>query len=177
MLSSSFSLQACVYPLLIFSLLFATWAALSAKFDAFHLCLGALSAVLVTVFSQDLLFEDRKKSLGERASEAGRFVGYVFWLLWQVALANVHVFKLAMTSAGRAEMAPRVIRFKTRLKTDFGKFVFANSITLTPGTVTIRVEADEFVVHAISEAVTEDLLEAREMEGRVAAVFEPEEVA
>lgn len=166
-----------MYPLLTFCLLFVTWVAFSAKFDVFHLGLGALSAVLVTVFSQDLLFEDRRKSLGERASEAGRFAGYAFWLLWQITLANVHVFKLAMTSAGRAEMAPRVIRFKTRLKTDFAKFVFANSITLTPGTVTIRVEGDEFVVHAISEAVTEDLLEAREMEGRVAAVFEPEEAA
>ena len=165
-----------VYRISIFVLLLATWAVLSGKFDAFHLGLGVLSSLIVTVISQDLLFADRRKGLGERLGEAGRLVKYVFWLLWQVALANLHVFKLAMTSAGQAEMAPRVVKFKTKLKSDFAKFVFANSITLTPGTITIQIKGNQYVVHAISEAVAKDLLTG-EMEKRVAAVFEPEAAA
>ena len=146
--------------------------AFSGKFDAFHLGLGALSSLIVTVISQDLLFADRGKSLGERLGEAGRFVKYVLWLLWQVVLANVHVFKLAMTKAGEEEMSPRVVKFKTKLNSDFAKFVFANAITLTPGTITIQIKGDQYLVHAISEAVEKDLLTG-EMEKRVAAVFEP----
>ena len=146
---------------------------LSGKFDAFHLGLGALSALIVTFLSQDLLFKDRKKDLVSRLLEAFRFIGYVFWLLWQIVLANVHVFKLAMTEEGQEEMSPRVVKLKTKLKSDFAKFVYANSITLTPGTITIQIKGNQFLVHAISEAVEKDLLSG-EMERRVAAVFDPE---
>ena len=146
---------------------------LSGKFDAFHLGLGALSALIVTFLSQDLLFKDRKKDLSARLPEAFRFIGYAFWLLWQIVLANAHVFKLAMTEEGQEEMSPRVVKLKTKLKSDFAKFVYANSITLTPGTITIQIEGNQFLVHAISEVVAKDLLSG-EMERRVAAVFDPE---
>ena len=164
------------YRITIFVLLLVTWVAFSGKLDAFHLGLGALSSLIVTWLSQDLLFEDRKKDLGQRLSEAARFISYVLWLLWQIVLANVHVFKLAMTDAGQKEMSPRVVKFKTKLKTDFAKFVYANSITLTPGTITIQINGSEYLVHAISEAVEKDL-KSGEMERRVAAVFEPEGAA
>ena len=164
------------YRIAIFVLLFATWVVFSGKFDAFHLGLGVFSSLVVTWLSQDLLFDDRKKNLANRIGEAGRFFGYVFWLLWQVVLANLHVFKLAMTKAGQEEMSPRVVTFKTKLKTDFAKFVFANSITLTPGTITIQIKGNEFVVHAISEAVEKDLLSG-DMERRVISIFEPEVAA
>ena len=161
------------YRITIFVLLLTTWAVFSGKFDAFHLGLGVLSSLIVTWLSQDLLFKDREKDLGERLAEAARFIGYVFWLLWQIVLANVHVFKLAMTDEGQEEMSPHVVKLKTKLKSDFAKFVYANSITLTPGTITIQIEGNQFLVHAISEAVEKDLLSG-EMERRVAAVFDPE---
>ncbi len=164
------------YRISIFVLLLVTWVAFSGKFDAFHLGLGVLSSLIVTWLSQDLLFKDRKQDLGERLAEAIRFTGYAFWLLWQIVLANMHVFKLAMTKAGEEEMSPRVVKFKTKLKSDFAKFVLANSITLTPGTITIRITGNEYLVHAISEAVEKDL-KTGEMERRVAAVFEPETAA
>lgn len=164
------------YRISIFVLLLATWAMFSGKFDAFHLGLGILASLIVTWLSQDLLFEDRKKNLADRLAEAARFVSYVFWLLWQIVLANVHVFKLAMTKEGEEEISPRVVKLKTKLKSDFAKFVYANSITLTPGTITIQINGNEFLVHAISEAVEKDL-QSGEMERRVAVVFEPEVVA
>jgi multicomponent Na+:H+ antiporter subunit E len=161
------------YRISIFVLLLGAWVVLSGKFDAFHLGLGVFSALVVTLLSQDLLFKDRKKDLSVRLSETFGFIGYVFWLLWQIVLANAHVFKLAMTQEGQKEMSPRVVKLKTKLKSDFAKFVFANSITLTPGTITIQIKKNQFLVHAISEAVEKDLLSG-EMEERVAAVFESE---
>ncbi len=96
-------------------------------------------------------------------------MGYAGWLLWQVLLANIHVLKLAFSQNERATH-PRIIRFKTSLKSDFARYVFANSITLTPGTVTMSLVGDEFVVHAIDKAVADEL--PGEMEKRVAAVFD-----
>jgi multicomponent Na+:H+ antiporter subunit E len=93
-------------------------------------------------------------------------------LLWQIILANFHVLKLALTPSGTAEIRPRIVRFKTQLTSPFARFVFAQSITLTPGTVTVTIEGDEFVVHAISRAAAEGLAGA--MERRIAHVFEPE---
>ena len=164
------------YRIVIFLLLLVTWAVFSGKFDVFHLGLGALSSLIVTWLSQDLLFQDREKGLPARLSEATRFIGYAFWLLWEIVLANVHVFKLAMTKQGEEEMSPRVVKLKTKLKSDFAKFVYANSITLTPGTITIQINGNEYLVHAISEMVEKDL-KSGEMERRVAAVFEPEAIS
>ena len=74
-------------------------------------------------------------------------------------MANVHVLKLAMTKAGYVEMAPRVVTIKTKLKTDFAKFVLANSITLTPGTITMLIRGDVIHVHVMSQFLEDDLLD------------------
>ena len=77
-----------------------------------------------------------------------------------------------MVPKGMDEVEPEVVRFKTKLRSDFGKWLLANSITLTPGTVTIMVRGDEFVIHAISQGAAEGL--NGEMERRIAQIFEPE---
>ncbi len=159
-----------MYPILIFLILMATWLVLSGQFDAFHIALGVISAAFVTIFSGDMLFLRRERGMGDRLVEAFRIVGYLFWLLWEIFVANVHVFYLAVHPRSRAMMDPQLVRFKTRLKTDFAKYIFTNSITLTPGTVTISIEGDEFLVHAISRKTAESLPGV--MEVRVAAAFE-----
>ena len=162
-----------MYPIAIFLLLFLNWIVLSAKFDAFHLGLGLVSCAVVAWLSQDLLFKDRSKDLKERAREAWAFLKYLPWITWEVVKANLHVFKLAMTRKGYEEMAPRVVTIETYLKTDFAKFVFANSITLTPGTITMLIRGDIVHVHTMSQFLEDDLLEGA-IERKVAEVFEPE---
>lgn len=159
-----------MYPVFIFLLLMAIWLVFSGQFDAFHVTLGVLSAAFVTWFSGDMLFEDRKKSIGERISGAGRIAAYTIWLFREIVVANFHVLHLSLHPRSREMLEPRMVRFKTRLKTDFAKYVLANSITLTPGTVTVSIEGDEFLVHAISRKTAESL--PGDMESRVAAAFE-----
>lgn len=171
--SSPFIRKIFVYPILIFFLLFVNWIVFSGKFDAFHLGLGVISCAVVVWLSQDLLYVDRKKSMSARLQEAFAFLKYVPWITWEVVKANLHVFKLAMTKAGYEEMAPRVVTFKTYLKTDFAKFVLANSITLTPGTITMLIRGDIVHVHTMSQFLEDDLLEGA-IERKVAEVFEPE---
>jgi multicomponent Na+:H+ antiporter subunit E len=65
---------------------------------------------------------------------------------------------------------PQLIRFKVKIKKDISKVTYANSITLTPGTITADIKGDEFYVHALSQPVADDLLTG-EMERRVAHVF------
>jgi len=65
---------------------------------------------------------------------------------------------------------PQMIKFKTKLKKDISLTAFANSITLTPGTITADIREEEFYVHALSKKVADDLLSG-EMENKVAHVF------
>ena len=162
-----------MYPIAIFFLLFLNWIILSGKFDVFHLGLGVISCLVVAWLSQDLLFKDRSKKLKERVREAWAFLRYLPWITWEVVKANLHVLKLAMTPKGYEEMAPRVVTIETYLKTDFAKFVFANSITLTPGTITMLIRGDVVHVHTMSQFLEDDLLEGA-IERKVAEVFEPE---
>jgi multicomponent Na+:H+ antiporter subunit E len=62
------------------------------------------------------------------------------------------------------------VRFKTGLKSDFAKVTLANSITLTPGTITMNVDNDEFYIHAISDKAALGVIES-DMEQRVGYVF------
>ncbi len=165
-----------MFSIATFIILFGSWILFSGKFDLFHLSLGVVSCLIVAVISSDLLFNDRKKGFADRIGECIRFLGYSFWLFYQVLLANFHVIGLAI-SPTRMEKSldPHIFTFTTSLKTDFAKFVLANSITLTPGTVTIRIDGTTFYVHAISREAAGDLVgddSMSEMERRVAHVFE-----
>jgi multicomponent Na+:H+ antiporter subunit E len=159
-----------------FILAFGIWIVMSGKFDLFHLTLGAISCVIISLLATDLLFSDRQKGMGSRLAEALRFIPYCFWLLYQIVLANFHVIGLAISPRIlQRDLDPHIFTFVTRLKSDFARFVLANSITLTPGTVTVRIDNDTFYVHAISRKVAEDFVQKdtmSEMERRVAWVFE-----
>lgn len=150
-----------------FLILFLIWILWSGKFDAFHLSLGVISCILVTYMSCDLLFKREKFSLGH-AVEIIRFIKYIPWLLYQILIANIHVAYLTLSP--KMPIDPKIIKFKTKLKRDISLAVFANSITLTPGTITADIKEGEYYVHALSKKVAEELLTGK-MEDKVAHIF------
>jgi multicomponent Na+:H+ antiporter subunit E len=154
----------------LFSVLFLHWILWSGKFDAFHLSLGVISCALVTFLSHDLYME-RKKLSPKIIVEAFRFIKYVPWLFYQIVMSNIHVASLVLSPG--MPIDPKIIRYKTRLKTDIALVTFANSITLTPGTITADINEGEFIVHALSKKVADDLMTG-EMEDKVAYIFEEE---
>jgi len=160
------------YRTFIFVLLLITWVVLSGQFDAFHLTLGLISCGLVTWMSSDLLFSTRESPIAQRIQEGCRLIPYLLWMIWQILLANFAVLRLALVPGAMKEINPCIVHFKTRLKSDFAKFLLANSITLTPGTVTIKIIGDDFYVHAISDKAVEGL--DGEMERRIASIYRSE---
>jgi multicomponent Na+:H+ antiporter subunit E len=160
-----------MYRIVIFLLLFGIWIIFSGQFDAFHLSLGIISCLIVTAISSSFFFSNRSKTLSTRIGELMRLPGYMLWLLWQVVLSNIHILKMALTPGEIKELDPSLVRIKTKLKTDFGKYALANSITLTPGTITIDIDGDEMLIHSISKH-TADGVKDDTMERKVAQVFE-----
>lgn len=157
------------YRLFIFTLLMAIWLVFSGLFDPFHITLGVISAAFVTWLSSDLFFADRGVSPGHRLTQGFRLLSYLGWLLWQVVLSNLNILKLALSPSGLQQVKPRIVRFSTSLDSDFEKFLLANSITLTPGTITVKILGNDYFVHAISEQAAKGL--DGEMERRIAAIF------
>ena len=152
-----------------FFFLFFLWIVFSGRFDAFHLALGVLSCALVAAVSGDLLFT--VQTPGGMIRLAYRFLKYIPWLLVQIFLANLHVLRLVFHPKMLELIDPHIIHFDSRLKSDASRTVLANSITLTPGTITVCVSAiGGFSVHCIDKKSGGAL--PGEMERRVAEVFD-----
>lgn len=162
-----------MYRALIFSLLLITWVILSGLLDAFHISLGILSCALVTWLSSGLLFNDRSLSFYSRLRQVSRLPLYLSWLLWQIVLANIHVLRISFSPRVKEQIQPQLVRFRSGLKSDFENYVLAQSITLTPGTVTLQIDGDVFLVHAISDVAARGLMGS--MADRVRHVFSVDE--
>lgn len=147
---------------LSFGLLFSFWVLLSGFFDFMHLFLGVICSLLVAYISHDLLVGEAE--IRTSSKRVLRFLAYLPWLLYQILLANIDV--AYRTLHPKMPIEPGIIRFKTNLKTEMALTTLANSITLTPGTVTIDVREGEYFVHAIAKEPAEGLL-AGEMQARV----------
>jgi multicomponent Na+:H+ antiporter subunit E len=150
-----------------FIILFVFWMVMAGRFDLLHVMLGMISSLLVTVVSGNLLFKESRKGRGR---EAVRFVMYVPWLIYQIILANWQVARLALSPRMLELIDPQLIKIKVNVKSDISKVTLANSITLTPGTVTAGIKGNEFLVHTLWQPSKDDLL-SREMEKRVQHVF------
>lgn len=153
-----------------FMILFFFWLHLSGKFDIFHLTLGVISCALVSWISGDLLFRE-KRVRSTTLWQILRFLKYLPWLLYQIILANIHVAYLVLHPKMLTLIDPHIVQFRVKLKTDMGLTTFGNSITLTPGTITVLIHKGLFYVHAINQKVADDLLTG-EMEDRVTQIYE-----
>lgn len=94
---------------------------------------------------------------------------YVFVLVKEIIKANFEVIKMIMSS--KYELEPVVISFRTDLRTTPARILLANSITLTPGTITVSLKEDEYVVHCLDKSLAEGISDSvfvsllRKMEG------------
>ncbi len=151
--------------LITWIVLAALWIGLSGFTDPVHLTFGFLSVTLVSLISTRHLLGD--EAAPGTAGRLLRLILYLPWLLWEIVVANLDVM---LRVFGLRGIEPCVIRVRPDLEGDFGKTVLANSITLTPGTVTVEIEADgTFVIHALSREAAEGVLSGR-MEAKVRRV-------
>ena len=154
---------------LSFGILFALWVVFSGRFDLFHITLGVISCTIVSLFCHDFLFTTPSPG-GSIFILWLRLIGYIPWLLYQIFMANLHVLYLVLHPRMMDLIDPHIIEFDSRLKSDYARTTFANSITLTPGTITVAVTVlGIFSVHCIDIESGKPL--PGEMEDRIARVF------
>lgn len=94
----------------------------------------------------------------------GRFWLYLPWLMKEIFVANVAVAKIILDP--KLPISPNTVVFHGSQKTDIGRFIYANSITLTPGTITTGCDGQDFAIHALTYGDV-DGREEDEMDRRV----------
>ena len=149
------------YTLSLSGVLFAVWLLWSGHFGPFLLIMGALSSIAVVLLARRMSVVDQESAPLEITVGALR---YLPWLLWQIVKANLQVARRILDP--RLPIRPNLVRVDAGQRTDLGRVIYANSITLTPGTVTVRVEGRQITVHALTAEAAEELL-GGEMERRV----------
>lgn len=156
--------------LILFVVLLGFWAILSGQLDwtdghqRYLMTCGVVSCALATLLSWRVGFLERE---GNYLRMAARQFPYLFWLLWQILLSNWDVARRVWSP--KMDIDPAMTRTPYKLKSELAVAIYANSITLTPGTVTVQIDSDkrELLVHQLSDGNGEAL---KDMHNRVARV-------
>lgn len=147
-------------------ILFIFWLLLSGLFDLVHLTFGVISAFLVSYLSSNLLIGDKKMTL--KPEKIILFFSYLIYLIYNIVLSNIDVAYRVLHPS--MPINPKIVELKTALDSDIGQTALANSITLTPGTITVNISDGIVCVHALSPKTAEKLL-CGELEKKLVRVF------
>ncbi len=134
-------------------ILFAFWIVLSGFFTPFLLGAGIGSAIAVVWLLRRMRVADNESLPMHLAPRA---LWYWPWLMKEIAKSAWDVTKLVVHP--QIPIEPTLVRFRPSQRTPVGLCTHANSITLTPGTITMDIDADEFLVHALTAAGAEGVV-------------------
>lgn len=143
--------------------LFVVWLTLSGQFDPAHVVLGFFVACVVAWLNTGYAHSPFHNFPWFRQ------VLYMPWLFLRIVQSSLHLTKLILNPA--LPIDPKLITYKSQLKHQAAMVILGNSVTLTPGTITVEVNGTHLIVHAIDANSAEDLTSGR-MEHKIARMFE-----
>lgn len=140
------------YGLFIIYMLF--WLTLAETINIERFVIGSLICIGVFVFNKDLLNIYTKGKYSLIPNSKYTFL-YIWTLIKEIFKSNFHVAKIVLSP--KLKISPTVVTINTKLKSDTLKTILANSITLTPGTLTLDMTDDKLVIHCLEEKSIGDL--------------------
>jgi multicomponent Na+:H+ antiporter subunit E len=132
--------------------LYLFWLGLSGHYTLFLMSIGAGCAIGIVLLSKRMAVIDHE---GHPVALLLRAAWYWPWLVWQMVLSGISVTRIILSPS--LPISPALIRVRASQKTAVGLVTYANSITLTPGTVSVEIEGDTILVHAITEDGARDV--------------------
>ncbi|RMH07830.1 MAG: ABC transporter permease [Nitrospirae bacterium] len=145
-------------------LLWIVWIALSGSHSLGNLVLGAVVAGVIVLLTPA---QDSAQAALPTWSLTGALL-YLPWLLWRIVDSSVHLACLVLHP--RLPIDPTVVRYAPSLQDPRAIVIMGNSITLTPGTITIEATPEELVVHAIDARSASDVVSGR-LEEKIQTIF------
>ncbi|WP_461206277.1 Na+/H+ antiporter subunit E [Clostridium sp. DL1XJH146] len=136
----------------------AFWIILGQRLTVEAFIIGIAVSWMVFQFNKDK-FNKIKISKIKLFKKIKYLIWYLIVLVKEIVIANFHVAAVVLNP--RVVLNPKVITFKTKLKGNMLRTILANSITLTPGTLTIKMEEDIFTVHCLKEEYIKDVIDSK----------------
>jgi len=152
--------------------LLGLWLLFSGHYDVFHVSAGILSVAAVLALNRNLFRIRLYPGDVHRELRIGRMVGYAVWLVKEIIAAAFQVARLVLSP--RMPVDPSMLEFHAELPNAGSQTILANSITLTPGTITVDIDHGAFLVHALTDASSSLLVEGV-MPARVARLYRGDE--
>ena len=157
------------YTLGLGATLFVVWLLWSGHYDdPFLIGLGILSCVFCVWLSNRMNIVDEEGAIAEFGIRP--FTTYAPWLVKEIIVANIAVAKIICSR--KMPLQRNLIEVSANQKSSLGRVILANSITLTPGTISVNLHGDKILVHALSFAGAEEDLSG-EMDRRVCRLEKP----
>lgn len=138
----------------MFLLYFFLWVVFNGSFTLEICIFGIIIAALLFAFTCKFMDYSVAKEL-HNYKKLLLFIRYIFLLVKEIVKANGTVIHMILTQ--REEIQPELVTFRSDLKTPAGKAFLANAITLTPGTITVSLEDSKYTVHCLDESMAEGL--------------------
>ena len=139
----------------MFLVCLALWFIFNERVTVELLVIGLLVSALVDLFCIKILGMRYKGNLKKLLRLTGGVLKYIWRLLVEIFKANASVIRLIVSPT--LEVEPEIHYFRTQLKSDAARVLLANSITLTPGTITCMLEDDRLCVHALDKSLAEGI--------------------
>ncbi|AUD78355.1 cation transporter [Kangiella profundi] len=149
------------YTISLIIVLSLIWIGNSGFYNAMLLSFGAVSVLFVVFVAHRLNIVDEES---QPLQISRRIFAYWMWLLKEIVQSNIQVIKRIWS--GPKSISPVVMQLKMSQQTDMGKTIYGNSVTLTPGTVTLDIEDDVMTVYALTYDSIQ-YLQGGEMDRRV----------
>ncbi|QZY55283.1 Na+/H+ antiporter subunit E [Crassaminicella profunda] len=134
------------------------WMVLAETINMERLWIGGVISLGVYALNKDLIISNGGKCF-QVVKKISCFVTYLFILMKEIVIANFQVAKIVLSP--KMNISPEIVKFHSKLKSDFYRTILANSITLTPGTLTVFMEGDELIVHCLKKEYIEDVLNSK----------------
>jgi len=149
--------------LIMFFLLLFFWSIIDGKLTVESIFLGSSASILIIYLNKDILFT---------SSDGGPVTLRFLWhfttliaiLIVEIVKSNINVAKIVLNP--KMPIEPSFVRVPVRFKKDFNKVLYGNVVTLTPGTLTVDIVDDEYIIHALTKEAAEGLL-GSELENHV----------
>ena len=141
-MSKYYKISRYVYSTII---LFIVWIFLTGSFNLQEIITGLAASLIISTFGYKFISEKGLENIHPK--KIGYFLIYIPYFLFQVIKANIDVAYRVLHP--KRPINPGIVKIKTELKSDIGKLALANSITLTPGTMSVDVEGDHLYIHWI----------------------------
>lgn len=132
----------------MFLVLFLLWIIFNGKFTLEIALFGIVIAAAIEFFMYKYM-DYKPKTTVNLIKNFFRIIKYVLVLIAEIAKANYQVMHLILNA--KYEVEPQIIQFRTHLKSEAARATLANSITLTPGTITVTLEDDRYTVHCLDK--------------------------